>query len=263
MAKKNMAICKQVQDDSENLDSVLTAMINDVLSEENPEADESPAVEEHRPDAFEGQYERLGLSVDKEGRLLTPRRLNEVIDLLDDNEPICIGAASSFFFIGTVAEYKRDIPFIEAFYKTNGKRKPSPKNASEIKRPLRERLITEIYSRDLPGEPLTKRFTIVGYEVGTVWLKREYPKAFNKMVQALPLVPENAVRKFESAKKRLYNAQQELEKALEAAREAERNLYNEYDDANERIDYLVEFFKENGTDVDRAAFAAGLVRPSF
>lgn len=263
MAKKNMAICKQVQDDSESLDSVLTAMINDELSEENLEAEESPVVEEHRPDAFEGQYERLGLSVDNKGQLLAPRRLNEVIDLLDDNEPICIGAASSFFFIGTVAEYKRDIGFIEAYYKATSKPRPSRKNKSETDCPLRERLITEIYSRDLPGEPLTKRFTIVGYEVGKLWLRSEYPREFDKMVHALVRVPANVVKKVDLAKKEFDNAQKELEKALEAVKEAERNLYNEYDDANERIDYLVEFFKENGTDVDRAAFAAGLVRPSF
>jgi len=263
MAKKNMAICAQAQDDSDNLDPVLTAMINDELSEENLEAEESPAVEEHRPDAFEGQYDRLGLSADKKGRLLAPRRLNEVIDLLDDNDSICIGAASSFFFIGTVAEYRRDIDLIEAYYKVTSKRHPSRKNKSEAELPLRERLITEIYSRDLPGEPLTKRFTIVGYEVGKLWLRSEYSHEFDKIVQALVRVPANEVKKVDLAKKDLDNAQKELEKALEAVKEAERKLYNEYDDANERIDFLEQFFRNNGTDKDRAAFAAGLVRPKF
>lgn len=263
MAKKNMAICEKVQDDSENLDPVLAAMINDAFPEENPETEESPAVEEHRPDAFEGQYDRLGLSVDKKGRLLTPRRLNEVIDLLDDNEPICVGAASSFFFIGTVAEYKRDIDLIDAFYKVTSKRHPSRKNKSEAELPLRERLITEIYSRDLPGEPLTKRFTIVGYEVGKVWLRSEYHHELDKMVRALVRVPANEVKKVDLAKKDLDKAQQKLEEALEAVKEAERKLYNEYDDANEHINFLEEFFRNNGTDEDRAAFAAGLVRPKF
>ena len=227
MAKKNMAICEQVQDDSESLDSVLTAMINDELSEENLEAEESPVVEEHRPDAFEGQYERLGLSVDNKGQLLAPRRLNEVIDLLDDNEPICIGAASSFFFIGTVAEYKRDIGFIEAYYKATSKPRPSRKNKSETDCPLRERLITEIYSRDLPGEPLTKRFTIVGYEVGKLWLRSEYPREFDKMVHALVRVPANVVKKVDLAKKEFDNAQKELEKALRSVYTADHNYTEE------------------------------------
>ena len=261
MAKKNKVDQDNVQDVSEFIDQAIAEMRSKEQDKEG-EDDATPVkVEEHRPDAFEGQYERLGLSVDEDGKLLVPRRLNEVIDLLDDNDSICVGASSSFFFIGTVAEYKEDIPLIEAFYKATTRRYSSRKNAEELSHPLHERLITEIYSRDLPGEPLTKRFTIAGYEVGKIWLRSEYPKTLHQMRLKLTSEPSRVVEAVEKARKKYNASLTELEAALEAVKEAERILLEEYDLANERIDSLEQYFRDHGTEAERKAFSSGLVRP--
>ena len=50
------------------------------------------------------------------GRKKLVKTIEDALSILDDNSPIAVGSRSAFYFIGSVSDYRRDIPLIEDHY---------------------------------------------------------------------------------------------------------------------------------------------------
>lgn len=107
------------------------------------------------------------------------RTVGEVIDRLDPKQYIAVGSGlprrtkgvqsgSGFYFIGTVARYRKDIDGINGFFAKN----------AENYILLQERKLTDIRNRHLPGEPPMLAILGEGTEAGRCWVLGEYDKSF-------------------------------------------------------------------------------------
>ena len=107
------------------------------------------------------------------------RTVGEVIDRLDPKQYIAVGSGlprrtkgvqsgSGFYFIGTVARYRKDIDGINGFFAKN----------AENYIPLQERKLTDIRNRHIPGEPPMLAILGEGTEAGRCWVLGEYDKSF-------------------------------------------------------------------------------------
>lgn len=122
------------------------------------------------------------------------KTVQELIDRLDDRQYIAIGSGvpnrkkdiptgSSFYFIGTVKQFKKDIPGINRHFA----------KGVEGYVPLERRKLTDIRNRHLPGEPPMYAVLNEGTEQGRYALLSEYDKSYKPPKEPIIKDPTGAV----------------------------------------------------------------------
>ena len=105
-------------------------------------------------------------------KIQKPETLGDAVDLFRNRRvQLCLGSRAGFFFVGTAAEFDRDVELLEARYKI----KRYIDQSTWI--PFRNRTVKRWYRRNVPREPLPQIAVIVeGDEIGDCICWEEYVK---------------------------------------------------------------------------------------
>ena len=106
---------------------------------------------------------------------------NQILPLLHDDQMICVGSGVGFFFMGRVSEYKEIYPAIERMYALRAAfARPTVFNRFNPDVPFNQRIVKEVFTRDLPGEPVMMAFSLDGEEFSPFSLYKEYRYGIRK-----------------------------------------------------------------------------------
>lgn len=126
-------------------------------------------------------YEQIGLKLDITGKVLEEITFEQVLPLLPDDQMICVGSGIGFFFMGRVSEYKEINPTIERMYALRAAFVHSTVfNRFNPDVPFNQRIVKEVFTRDLPGEPVMMAFSLDGEEFSPFSLYSEYQRGKKK-----------------------------------------------------------------------------------
>ena len=106
---------------------------------------------------------------------------NQILPLLHDDQMICVGSGVGFFFMGRVSEYKEIYPAIDRMYALRAAfARPTVFNRFNPDVPFNQRIVKEVFTRDLPGEPVMMAFSLDGEEFSPFSLYKEYRYGIRK-----------------------------------------------------------------------------------
>ena len=114
------------------------------------------------------------------GRKKLVKTIEDALSILDDNSPIAVGSRSAFYFIGSVSDYRRDIPLIEDHYRRKYEHGLIRDPDGAPYQSMADRTVREIRIRDVPGEPKALVLIVEGWEMGELWLLSEYAPAIRR-----------------------------------------------------------------------------------
>ena len=101
------------------------------------------------------------------GRKKLVKTIEDALSILDDNTPIAVGSKSAFYFMGNVAEYRRDIPLIEEHYRRKYENGIIRDPEGAPYQSMADRTVREMRIRDVPGEPKALVLIVEGQEMLT------------------------------------------------------------------------------------------------
>lgn len=105
-----------------------------------------------------------------DGRKIPVRTVRDLVENANPSLRFCLGASSSFIFIGSVAEFRRDVGLLEKTYSRGMNYGGS----------FMDRKICDYYKRDVPGEAEKCVILMEGDEHGLFWLRNEYVDFINR-----------------------------------------------------------------------------------
>ena len=139
-------------------------------------------------DRLDPLFEQLEFIRDEDDNLLETIRMDQLIAMLPDDQMICVGSYSGYFFMGVVSEYKKTIRSIETYFELRNIYRYSRDyayddsiipltSAYDSTIPFRRRTVEAVFTRDFPGEPVMLAISLSGEEISPFMLYSEYRRA--------------------------------------------------------------------------------------
>ena len=107
----------------------------------------------------------------REGEKILIQTVKDLVENANPRMTFCLAAATSFVFIGTAEEFKRDMDLLDRHF--------CSALFQDEYIPLMNRKITGYHKRDVPGET-AHMFYIEGKDRGIFWLRCEYEDFIKK-----------------------------------------------------------------------------------
>ena len=122
-------------------------------------------------------FDRIGIELDQNGNLLEETTFDQILPLLPDDQMICVGSGTGYFFMGSAAEYKEIVPVIERVYGLQSAFIGQVIiNRYHSGTPFNQRVVKEVIVRDFPGEPVMMAISLEGNELSPFILYEEYQR---------------------------------------------------------------------------------------
>lgn len=122
---------------------------------------------------------QLNINRDDEDRCLTPVTMKQLINLLPEDQMVCVGSNVGYFFMGTITEYKKTISTIEKRYELSMAFNPWNHLLFYSGIPFSDRFVKQVFTRSLPGEPVMMAISLEGKEIAPFSLYQEFKQALS------------------------------------------------------------------------------------
>lgn len=126
---------------------------------------------------FRPLFDQIGIELDQNGNLLEETTFDQILPLLPDDQMICVGSGTGYFFMGSAAEYKEIVPLIERVYGLQSAFIGQVViNRYHSGAPFNQRIVKEVFVRDFPDEPVMMAISLEGNELSPFILYEEYQR---------------------------------------------------------------------------------------